>query len=233
MYEILIIEDDVAIQGLIGAILEQEGNYQVKSAYSGTEAILLLEKNHFDLMILDLMLPGKNGRQVLEEIKGQYQGGVIVVSAVSELEDKVHLLKLGADDYMTKPFHQDELLARIESVLRRYGHSPDKDASPEENQTFKDLTLNTKKHNVSLQGQELNLTATEFAILQVLMSQPQEVFTKDRLYQLVWDDDQAIEDNSINVHISNLRKKIAAIVGSDPYIQTVWGIGFKLADESL
>ncbi|MGX7106466.1 response regulator transcription factor [Hutsoniella sourekii] len=231
MYQILIVEDDQAIHQLIEEILKKTNLYEVASAYSGTEAVLQLQHRSFDLILLDLMLPGLSGHQVLQTIQDKYHGGVIVVSAVGELDDKVQLLRLGADDYLTKPFHQEELLARIESVLRRYGHQPQEQADSSVELSFKDLILNHKKHRAFLRGSELHLTATEFDILKILLSDPQEVFTRERIYQKIWADEMTVEDNAINVHVSNLRKKIAALAGDEPYIQTVWGIGFKM-DES-
>jgi DNA-binding response OmpR family regulator len=229
MPNILIVEDDQTIHQLLIDILNTNTNYHYVSTYSGTEALLQLEQQTFDLILLDLMLPGMGGEEVLEKSTAFHYGGIIVLSAKSELEDKVELLKLGADDYITKPFHKEELLARIESVLRRYkqNHSENK-SSDIESLNYRQITLYPNQYQAYFGEEKIELTSTEFKLLQVLIESPHEVFTREKLYQQIWETDTFIEDNAINVHISNLRKKIAAFDDSTPYIETVWGIGFKM-----
>lgn len=195
------------------------------SAYSGTEALLFLEKQKVNLIILDLMLPGLSGEQVLAEIKKTKNVPVIGLSAKEDSKSKIFLLKNGADDYVTKPFDIEELLARIETILRRIY----------ENQYTSnsllccgDLNLDTIGMEATLKNQKLPLTKNEFAILKMLMEHPQQVFTKDMIYEQLWNETLEGTENAINVHISNLRKKIAAIDNSKSYIKTVWGIGFKM-----
>jgi len=230
MVDILIVEDDSNIHQLLIDIIKTNTSYEPVSAYSGTEALLQLENKTFDLMLLDLMLPGMSGEEVLENSSELHQGGTIVLSAKSELEDKVGLLKLGSDDYMTKPFHKEELLARIESVLRRYQeNNPKKQNNSAADINYQDITLSPHNYQAYFKEEKLELTSTEFELLLTLVESPDEVFTRERLYQLIWGDDAFIEDNAINVHVSNLRKKIAQFDDSTPYIETVWGIGFKMA----
>ena len=219
-----IVDDDMAINDMLVKYLRKNG-YITYSAYSGTEALLFLEKQKVNLIILDLMLPGLSGEQVLAEIKKTKNVPVIGLSAKEDSKSKIFLLKNGADDYVTKPFDIEELLARIETILRRIY----------ENQYTSnsllccgDLNLDTIGMEATLKNQKLPLTKNEFAILKMLMEHPQQVFTKDIIYEQLWNEALEGTENAINVHISNLRKKIAAIDNSKSYIKTVWGIGFKM-----
>ncbi|MDO4670196.1 MAG: response regulator transcription factor [Aerococcus sp.] len=226
MPKLLIVEDDKDTNRILMQMLSVIPEYEVVSAYSGSEALLQLEQQAFDLILLDLMLPGLSGEEVLERSQAKHHGGVIVLSARSELEDKVQLLHLGADDYLTKPFHQQELKARIESVLRRYQKNT---ATPTKMLTYQALQVNPNEHTATIHHQTLKLTNTEFDILMLLLEHPHQVFTREQIYQHIWGDQHYVEDNAINVHVSNLRKKIATLDDTHPYIETVWGIGFKLA----
>lgn len=219
--KILIAEDDAAINNLLGEILSDAG-YEPVQAYSGTEARLILDMQPVSLVVLDLMLPGMTGEELLPYIKNKSDTPVLILSARVTPQDKTALLRAGADDYMTKPFDDDELLARIEVLLRRHGHSTDAVVLQ-----FKDLELDRTGRTVVKNKQTINLTAREFDILELLMSNPQKVFTKSNLYQSVWKDEFWGDDNTVNVHISNLRTKL----GAGDYVQTVWGIGFKLCGE--
>ena len=209
-YTILIVDDDMAINDMLVKYLRKNG-YITYSAYSGTEALLFLEKQKVNLIILDLMLPGLSGEQVLAEIKKTKNVPVIGLSAKEDSKSKIFLLKNGADDYVT--------------ILRRIY----------ENQYTSnsllccgDLNLDTIGMEATLKNQKLPLTKNEFAILKMLMEHPQQVFTKDMIYEQLWNETLEGTENAINVHISNLRKKIAAIDNSKSYIKTVWGIGFKM-----
>ena len=224
MEQILIIEDDTDINNMMASALTKAG-YECKQAFSGTEAMLYLNNEKFSVIILDLMLPGLSGEQVLVEIKKTKNVPVIGLSAKEDSKSKIFLLKNGADDYVTKPFDIEELLARIETILRRIY----------ENQYTSnsllccgDLNLDTIGMEATLKNQKLPLTKNEFAILKMLMEHPQQVFTKDMIYEQLWNETLEGTENAINVHISNLRKKIAAIDNSKSYIKTVWGIGFKM-----
>lgn len=219
---ILIVEDNIHINNMIKDLLEQN-NFKVTQAYSGTEALLLTEKFKFNLIILDLMLPGLSGEEVLENVRKVSNIPIIGVSAKNDINSKVYLLKNGADDYITKPFNNDELLARIEVLIRRNMFSSFNDLYK-----YKNLTLNKSTLEVKVNNQNLHLTKKEYLILELLLSNPKKVFTKSNIFESISNESYIGEDNSINVHISNLRQKISKVDSSTQYIETVWGIGFKL-----
>lgn len=217
---ILIIDDDIYIGDVLEEALSKAG-YGVSRAYSGTEALLVLSRSKPDLVLLDLMLPGLNGEEVLSRIKGI---PVIVVSAKVDIDDKVKLLLGGAVDYVTKPFHTKELLARIAVQLRNHAVLPD--AS---NLTFEDITLNTDTHTVTAGTSEIRLTRTEYAILRLLMQNPTQVITKSALLDRISEDTPDCTESSLKTHISHLRAKLRR--GTDKeYIEAVWGIGFKMKE---
>jgi DNA-binding response OmpR family regulator len=223
MKKILIIEDDNDINNMLCDLLKQNG-YVPVSAYSGTEALMLFVNDKYDLVLLDLMLPGKSGSDVLTEIRAVSSVPVIALTAVIEKDSVVSLLKAGANDYITKPFDTSELLARIEVQLRSGGTT-----SNEETQ-FKDIVLNHEQYDAFIDKQPLQLSKREYEILSLLIKSPKKVFTKNNLYESVWNDEFFGDDNTINVHISRLRMKIAKFRPDEEYIQTVWGIGFKMKD---
>ncbi len=217
MKHILIVDDDVHIGNLLEEALGQEG-YRTSRAYSGTEAVMILEKSRPDLILLDLMLPGMSGEEVLEKIRGI---PVIVLSAKAETVSKVNLLMSGAMDYVTKPFDLKELLARIRVQLRSAENSSGGVW------TYDEISLDTVNRTVSVCGIEIHPTRTEFAILKLLIRHPQQVYTKSQLLDKISADTPDCTDSSLKIHISNLRKKLREAGGKD-YIEAVWGIGFKL-----
>ena len=221
MKTIAIIDDDIHIGDMLTEVLTQEG-YCVLRAYSGTEALYLLSQNKPDLVLLDLMLPGLPGEEVLPHIQNI---PVIVLSAKVDVQDKVNLLLGGAADYMTKPFDIEELLARITVQLRKAEKTMDDDVI-----VVGDLTLDVVSQNVTVQGQPAKLTRTEFAILKLLMSNPKQVISKNAVLDRISLDTPDCTERSLKQHISNLRKKLQDVSGVD-YIETVWGIGFKLAEQ--
>ena len=222
METILIIDDDVAIGNLEQEVLEWEG-YLVQRAYSGTEALLLLKEKKPDLILLDLMLPGMSGEDILPQIQGI---PVIVVSAKTAVEDKVELLLGGAVDYLTKPFDTKELLARI-AVRLREKSSPR--LSPV--YTYEELTIDTASHSVCVAGKQVNLTRTEYAILKLLMQNPKQVIAKSVLLVRISMDTPDCTENSLKTHISHLRSKLREASGKD-YVESVWGISFRLKGTS-
>lgn len=224
--KILVVEDDSDINRILCRYLEKE-QYQVIPAFSGTEAKLRLSIEAYDLILLDLMLPGITGEELIHEIRKTSQTPIIVISAKSSLEDRVSMLKNGADDYITKPFERDEVLARVEALLRRAATNKSTVPSAENDIFFKQLVLKTSSHEVYVNGNPVSLTAYEFDLLKLLLQNPERVFTKEQLYQDIWKTGYYGEDNTINVHMSNLRKKIKDFDDAS-YIKTVWGIGFKL-----
>ncbi len=218
MKNILIIDDDIYIGNMLEEALAKEG-YGVSRAYSGTEALYVLSRSKPDLVLLDLMLPGLNGEEVLPQIKGI---PVIILSAKADIDNKVDLLLGGAADYVTKPFNTKELLARIAVQLRGSVIAPAASTL-----TFDDITLNTDTHIVTIGTSEMKLTRTEYAILKLLMQNPTQIITKSRLLDRISEDTPDCTENSLKTHISHLRAKLRK--GTDKeYIEAVWGIGFKM-----
>lgn len=220
--EILIIDDDIHINEMLEDVLTKEG-YEVSHAYSGTEALLSLKERKPDLILLDLMLPGLNGEEVLPQIQDI---PVMVVSAKAGLDDKVSLLKGGAIDYVTKPFEIEELLARILTHLRQSEKSSG-DTS-DSILKYNDIIMNCDSKQVTAAGGSVKLTRTEFAILKLLMRNRGQVIAKSVILDNISMDTPDCTENSLKIHISNLRKKLKE-AGKKDYIESVWGIGFKMA----
>lgn len=222
---ILVVEDDADINRLLCKILENKG-YDARPAFSGSEAMLWAEKYEYDLVLLDLMLPGLTGEEFIARIRGRRTMPIIVLSAKVAVEARVNALKLGADDFIPKPFDNNEVLARVEAQLRRYKQFS---SGGEENQIFRlgDLTVDKDAVSVTVGETPLSLTAREFEILSLLMSAPNKVFTRAQIYERVWGEEFFGDDNTVNVHVSNLRSKLGK-VSEKEYIKTVWGIGFKM-----
>lgn len=218
MKNILIIDDDIYIGNVLEEALAKEG-YRVSRAYSGTEALFVLSQSKPDLVLLDLMLPGLNGEEVLPQIEGI---PVIILSAKVDIDHKVDLLLGGAADYVTKPFNTKELLARIAVQLRNSVIAPAASTL-----TFDDITLNTDTHIVTIGISEIKLTRTEYAILKLLMQNPTQIITKSRLLDRISEDTPDCTENSLKTHISHLRAKLRKVKDKD-YIEAVWGIGFKM-----
>ena len=225
--KILVVEDDNDINKMICELLDQNG-YSPVSAFSGTEALMHLDKGEFHLVLLDLMLPGKSGDLVLSEIREGSQIPVIVITAIGAKASVVSLLKLGANDYIVKPFDNEELLARIAVQLRQSAYDPK--ARMDKILTYKDLVLDLERYDAMIHNQSLELSKREYEILKLLMENPRKVFTKNNLYESIWNSEFLGDDNTINVHISNIRSKIGKIQPSIQYIKTVWGIGYKMQE---
>ncbi|WP_107951739.1 response regulator transcription factor [Lysinibacillus parviboronicapiens] len=221
MAEILIIEDDVAIHSLIKETLDLHG-YNTISAYSGTEGKMLIAQNNVDLVLLDLMLPGMNGKEFLQEIRSYSTIPVIVITAINDQNWIVELLTNGADDYITKPFNVKELLARISIQLR---HASKSSVGNSAEIQYKDIRVNLDTREVIINDQTLSLTGREYAILLLFLENPQKVFSRANIYESVWNEPFFDNNKTINMHISNLRSKLN--LANTAYIKTVWGIGFK------
>ena len=220
MDRILIVEDDTEIGQLLQDILAQ-ANYESHHLLSGEKAISFLSAQHYDLILLDLMLPGIQGEDLLPKIREINQIPILIISAKGGLESKVAMLQKGADDYISKPFEPKEVIARIEAALRR-------SRGNRTNQIlYDDIVIDLDAQNVWVQGHEMSLTAKEYAILKLLCTYPSKVFSKANLYESIWHELYAYDDNLLGVHISNLRKKLKEHTGKE-YIQTVWGIGYKI-----
>lgn len=220
MSRILIIEDNDEINDLVKEVFENAGHETV-SAYSGPEGLRLFEECNADLVVMDLMLPGMSGEKILPAIREKSAVPVIVMSAKTDVEGKVELLGNGADDYITKPFDTRELLARAELQLKK------KAAGTGCVIEHGEIKIYTNERKVMVKDTEITLTRHEYDILEILAKHPNKVFGKQELYEQAWDEYYVGEDKTINVHISNIRKKIKEVTDVE-YIDTVWGIGFKL-----
>lgn len=225
---VLIVEDDENINNLLREALTKHG-LNCTQAFSGTEGLIVFKTDKFDLVLLDLMMPGMDGQTLTQRIREVSKVPIIIVSAKSNVDSKVDLLTTGADDFIGKPFELKELIARVDVQLR---HKED-----EENQddiehakvmSFKDLTLDGEKYQVTVKGEDIGLTRQEFRILELFLKYPGKVFSKREIYEYAWNDVYIGEDKTINVHISNIRTKIKKI-SEDEYIDTIWGVGFRLA----
>ncbi len=219
MKKILIVEDDISIHNLIKEILLIE-HYEILDAYSGSEAIMILEKENIDLILLDLMLPSVNGEEIIKKFS---QIPIIVISAKISVEDKIKNLLNGADDYITKPFNNEELLARVKARLRNkdnYNYDL----------KFKELKLSIDSRILYVCDNKVNLTKTEYAILKQLLLSPNKVISKNKMLELISFDTPDCDENSLKVHISNLKKKIQKF-SNKKYIESVWGIGYKIFDD--
>lgn len=223
MPHILIIEDDTDINNSTAAYLRRQGCVCTQ-AFSGTEGRLLWREGGCDLLLVDLMLPGLSGSELIAEIRQSSRVPVIVLSARDGLSDKVELLGSGADDYLTKPYQLEELWARVQVQLRHASAAPAGALL-----RFRDWVLDPDEMTLTAAGSPVSLTAHEFKIVELLAGRPKRVFTKQQIYEAVWQDAYAVEDKTITVHISNIRAKLRPS-GTDSYIQTVWGIGFKLSE---
>ncbi|WP_078392662.1 response regulator transcription factor [Shouchella patagoniensis] len=221
---ILIIEDDEHINKIIYDVLRRE-NFLCTQAYSGSEGKMNVIGHVYDLILLDLMLPGLSGETFIRELRTELNCDtpVIVLSAKEKLDNKLTLFRLGADDYVTKPFEVEELLARMNVQLKRK-------AKVESISLYrhKQLTLNSDTLSVTINHAQLKVTRKEYKIIELLIKNPTRVFTKQDLYHLAWDELFLGEDKTITVHISNIRHKIRAHT-EEAYIETVWGIGFRLS----
>ena len=219
---ILVVEDDREINRLLCDILAKN-KYDCFSEYSGKSAYEALKNNKYDMVLLDLMLPGISGEELLKEYRRFSKAPVIIISAKDETAVKVDMLRTGADDYITKPFDNDEVLARVESNLRRsFGYASKRLVSGP-------LEFDTETNCCKVHGCPVPLTGTEMKILKLLMENPQKLFTKANLFTSVWNEEYNYDENAINTHISNLRRKLKSVCPDKEFIETVWGIGYKLA----
>ena len=217
---ILIIEDDKDINEMLTKLLTNN-NYNVMNAYSGTEGVLV-HNDSINLILLDLMLPGKNGEEIIKELKNKNNVPVIVMSAIQDIDKKVDLFDLGANDYITKPFHNDELLARIKVQLR------DKSNTISNILKFKDIELNRVNFTVNCNNKEVSFTKKEFELLKLLMENENQTLTKSMIFDSIWNDENSADDNTLNVHISKIKNKLKECNPDEEYIETVWSIGYRL-----
>lgn len=223
MKKILIVEDNKDVNILLSNIIKEAG-YLSKSLYDGLDVIREFKEKKYDMIILDIMLPYKSGDMILKEIRKDYDVPVIIISAKDLTGTKVDMLKNGADDYITKPFDIDEVIARIETNLRRYKNSK----TVNEMLYFKDIKLDTRLKRVIVDENEVNLTVKEYHILELLMKHQERVYSKANLYEIIWESEFLGDDKTIKTHMSRLRNKLKEANKDEEYIETVWGMGYRL-----
>lgn len=221
----MIIEDDKDINDMLRQLLTFN-NYKVLSAFSGTEGVLLHD-NTISLILLDLMLPGKTGEEVIKELKIKNNVPIIVISAIHDIDKKINLFDLGADDYITKPFEARELLARIRVQLKHKLNS-----NKNMILKYKDIEMDITNYLVICNNKRVDFTKCEFLLLQSLMEHPNQVLTKSSLFDLVWGIDSLADDNTLNVHISKIRSKLKKCNPDNNYIETIWSIGYRLENKN-
>jgi len=228
---ILLAEDDIEISQLIESHLKQE-NYIVSTAFDGEEAEALFQQEKFDLILLDLMLPKVNGMDLLKRIRETSVVPVLIISAKDSDLDKALGLGFGADDYVSKPFSMIELTARVQAAIRRATQYTlaESDSPTSPTISYKDLILDLHTFSAIVKGKNVQLTSKEFHILKLFLTHRSRVFTKEQIYQLIWEDDYFGNENVINVHIRRLREKIEEDPSNPQYIRTIWGIGYKLGE---
>lgn len=223
--KILIVEDNREISALLSDFLTKNG-YETIAAFEGSTASAVMKKQEFDIVLMDLMLPFVSGEQLMKEFRAYSDKPVIVISAKSMMETRLEMLRTGADDFILKPFDLNEVLVRIQVVMRRAGVVSDDRSML----SCGSLEFNVTENTVSCGGRSVSLTSKEMQLLKLFLSHPKKVFTKANLYETVWNDDYFYEDNTINVHVSNLRSKLKKASGED-FIETVWGVGYRLKEE--
>ena len=254
---ILIIEDDKEINKLLATYLAKNG-YETKSCFDGVDGLNKIRKysrcndhtneiiaakgsadgkdvDNIDLVLLDMMLPGFSGDEIITKIRAFTDIPIIVISAVSTLDDRLYMMKNGADDYIIKPFELPDVLVRIEAVMRRYdmpkrreaGKENTSAAAPGKKLTYGSIIMDTGLMTVTLKNKEIILTSKEYEILKLMMENPNKLFSKANLYESIWNEEYFPEDQSLKVHMSNLRAKLKKLDDFD-YIETIWGMGYRL-----
>lgn len=228
---LLIVEDDNEIGDILDKYLKGNG-YDTDRAYNGIEAINKIEEEDFSLVLLDIMLPFKSGDQVLQKVRETKQIPVIIISAKDMIQTKIDVMRMGADDYITKPFDLDEVLVRIEAVLRRTTGNLSGIAGSTKKDVIKhkNIEMDRDAARVLVKGQSVTLTSKEYAILELFLTNPNKIFSKTNIYESIWDDTYVYDDNTLMVHISNLRNKLKDLDTEEEYIETIWGMGYRLAE---
>lgn len=224
---ILVVEDENDINKLLCSILENKG-YNTRSAFSGSEAFMCVKDKNWDMILLDLMIPGISGEEVIVKIREITKAPIIVISAKTSKKTKLELLEKGADDFICKPFDPDELVARVNSNLRRYLEFHTDAKVNDSILCYKDIRLNTESKEVKAGENTIDLTAREFAILELMLTNPNKVYSKSNIFESVWNEEFLGYDNTVNVHISRLRKKLSSANNNEDYIETIWAMGYKL-----
>lgn len=226
--KILVVEDENDINKLLCSILENKG-YRARAAFSGTEALMCVENEKWHMILLDLMIPGISGEEAILKIREMTKAPIIVVSAKTTKKTKLELLEKGADDFICKPFDPDDLVARVNSNLRRYLEFSIDQEKKSEILSYKDITLNIESKIVKVGQALITLTAREFSILELLLTNPNKVYSKSNIFESIWGEEFLGDDNTVNVHVSRLRNKLSsASNNNEDYIETIWAMGYKL-----
>ncbi|MBW9154113.1 response regulator transcription factor [Clostridium estertheticum] len=227
--KILVVEDENDINKLLCTMLENK-RYRTRAAFSGTEALMCVENEWWDMILLDLMIPGVSGEEVIVKIREITKAPIIVISAKTSQKTKVELLEKGADDFICKPFDLDEVVARVNSNLRRYLEFSinEKNKNRDNILSYKDISLNIESKEVKVGQNIVALTAKEFALLKLLLTNPNKVYSKSNIFESIWGEEFSGDDNTVNVHVSRLRKKLSIANNSQDYIETIWAMGYKL-----
>ncbi len=225
-YKILVVDDDLSIVNIIETVLRQEG-YQVLTAYDGEEACHIVSTNHPHLIIMDVMMPKCNGVISTMRIRQDNNVPILMLSAKAEGSDRVIGLEAGADDYLVKPFYQQELLARVKALLRRYDTLGSiRETNAEDQIQVGNIVLNITTKQLIVRGEAVRLTATEFKILHVLMANPGRVYSAEEIYERVWQSDAYAVENTVMIHINRIRSKLEINPRKPEFLKVVWGIGY-------
>lgn len=225
---ILVVEDENDINKLLCSILENKG-YKTRAAFSGTEALMCVENEKWDMILLDLMIPGISGEEVILKVREITKAPIIVVSAKTSKKTKLELLEKGADDFISKPFDPDEVVARVNCNLRRYLEFSTDEEKKNNILSYKDINLNIESKTVKVGQTIITLTAREFAVLELLLANPNKVYSKSNIFESIWGEEFLGDDNTVNVHVSRLRNKLSrANNNGEDYIETIWAMGYKL-----
>lgn len=226
--KILVVEDETDINKLLCSILENKG-YRTRAAFSGTEALMCVENEEWQMILLDLMIPGISGEEAILKMRDITKAPIIVVSAKTSKKTKLELLEKGADDFICKPFDIDEVVARVDSNLRRYIDFSADEEKKGNILNYKDISLNTESKEVKVGQTLITLTLREFEVLQLLLTNPNKVYSKANIFESIWGEEYLGDDNTVNVHMSRLRSKLSSASDSnEDYIETVWAMGYKL-----
>ncbi len=223
MYRLLVIEDNKDVNSMLSETFQNAG-YETQAAFTGIEGINKIKSEVYDLILLDIMLPYKSGDIIVKEVREFSEVPIIIISAKEMVNTKIDLLKLGADDYITKPFDLGEVQARVETLLRRTQRQKRK----EQVYSFKELRIDSNAKRFYINNAEMELTAKEYLIMELFLKHQDKIFTKASLYESIWEEEYIGDDNTIKTHISNLRNKIKSKNSGTEYIETVWGLGYRL-----
>lgn len=224
---ILIVEDEVKIAQILVDYLQNDG-FKVDVLNSGENAVETIQQSNPDFVILDLMLPDKNGMDICREVRQSSNVPIMMLTARVDEIDRLMGLEIGADDYVCKPFLPREVVARVKTILRRVSPEPSKSSSPESQLSYRSMTLRPDKYHCLILDERVELTPVEFRLLHTMVSQPGRVFSRENLMEASYPDGRVVSDRTVDSHIKNLRKKVLSVAGGEDFIQSVYGVGYKV-----